>query len=91
MKQVGATTTVVVNTPSTSQVRQWARQQGVPVGDRGRIPADLVAQYLAAHRRGGSPPEEPAGKPRRAPAPRARSGVAIGITVNAKPRWDWNR
>lgn len=76
-----------MNSPSTSQVRQWARGKGVPVGDRGRIPADLVAQYLAAH--GSSPSSAP--KPRRPAAPEEPSGVAIGRTVNAKPRWDWNR
>ena len=80
-----------VNSPSTSQVRQWAREQGVPVGDRGRIPADLVAQYLAAHGRA----RPAAATPRRnsaPPAPRASSdGVTIGRTVHAKPRWDWAR
>ena len=90
---------MAVNSPSTSQVRQWAREQGVPVGDRGRIPADLVAQYLAAHGRA----RPAAAKSRRSaftksrkapvpPSPRASSdGVAIGRTVHAKPRWDWAR
>ena len=80
-----------VNSPSTSQVRQWAREQGMPVGDRGRIPAELVAQYLAAN--GRSRPA--AGRAKRAaaaPAPRTSSdGVAIGRTIHAKPRWDWAR
>jgi len=82
---------MAVDSPSTSQVRQWAREQGVPVGDRGRIPADLVAQYLAAH--GRARPVAAAGRRApAAPAPRAPSdGVAIGRTVHAKPRWDWAR
>lgn len=72
----------------------WARRQGVRVGDRGRLPADLVAQYLAAHRspaRGLAERPSPAA-PRPAPssAPSA-AGVVIGRTVTAKPRWDWNR
>lgn len=32
-----------------SQVRAWARQQGLRVSDRGRIPADVLAQYESAH------------------------------------------
>ena len=80
-----------VNSPSTSQVRQWAREQGVHVGDRGRIPADLVAQYLAAHGRA----RPAAAKARRtstaAPRRASSGGVAIGRTVHAKPRWDWAR
>ena len=30
-------------------IRQWAREQGLPVSDRGRIAADIVARYDAAH------------------------------------------
>jgi hypothetical protein len=33
---------------SNSQVRQWARSQGVEVKERGRIPADLVVKFKAA-------------------------------------------
>lgn len=33
----------------TAQIRAWAREQGLPVNDRGRIPGDIVAQYEAAH------------------------------------------
>jgi hypothetical protein len=32
-----------------SAVRQWARAQGMRVSGRGRIPADVLAQYEAAH------------------------------------------
>ena len=32
-----------------SAVRAWAREQGLPVSDRGRIPADVLAQYESAH------------------------------------------
>ena len=31
-----------------SGIRAWAKQQGIPVSDRGRIPASVVAQYQAA-------------------------------------------
>lgn len=30
-------------------IREWAREQGEDVGDRGRIPADLVARFRQAH------------------------------------------
>lgn len=33
----------------TKAVREWARANGHEVSDRGRIPADLVAAYEAAH------------------------------------------
>ena len=29
-------------------VREWARSQGLPVKERGRVPSDLIAQYRAA-------------------------------------------
>jgi hypothetical protein len=32
----------------TTTVRQWAREQGYDIKDRGRVPADLVAKYQAA-------------------------------------------
>lgn len=33
----------------SAAVRAWAREQGLQISDRGRIPADIVAQYDAAH------------------------------------------
>ena len=35
--------------PSTAEVREWARSQGIPVSSRGRVPAELHAAFLAAH------------------------------------------
>jgi len=32
----------------TTAVRAWAREQGVDIKDRGRVPADVVAKYQAA-------------------------------------------
>ena len=32
-----------------SDVRQWARAQGIKISARGRIPADVMTQYQAAH------------------------------------------
>ena len=33
-----------------NEVREWARNQGIKVSERGRISADVYAQYEAAHR-----------------------------------------
>ena len=33
----------------SSDVREWAKQQGIKVSERGRIPASVVAGYEAAH------------------------------------------
>ena len=33
----------------TAAMRAWAKEQGLPVNERGRIPADIVAKYEAAH------------------------------------------
>lgn len=31
----------------SAEIRRWARSQGLPVNERGRIPADLVAKFDA--------------------------------------------
>jgi len=33
----------------SANVRAWAKTMGIAVGDRGRIPADVVARYEATH------------------------------------------
>jgi Lsr2 len=35
--------------PKSTHVRAWAKQEGIAVSDRGRIPADVVAKFQAAH------------------------------------------
>ena len=32
----------------TTAVRSWAREQGIDIKDRGRVPANIVARYEAA-------------------------------------------
>ena len=32
----------------TTEVREWARAQGIEIKDRGRIPAEVVARFRAA-------------------------------------------
>jgi hypothetical protein len=36
------------STLNTTEIRNWAREQGYDIKDRGRVPADLVAKYQAA-------------------------------------------
>jgi Lsr2 len=33
----------------TQHIREWAQENGLPVSDRGRIPAHVVEAYEAAH------------------------------------------
>lgn len=33
----------------TAEIRRWARSKGLKVNERGRIPADIIAKYDAAH------------------------------------------
>lgn len=33
----------------TAEIRRWAREQGLKVPERGRLPASIVEQYEAAH------------------------------------------
>lgn len=35
--------------PTTAEVREWARAEGIPVSSRGRVPAELHAAFEAAH------------------------------------------
>jgi Lsr2 len=32
----------------TAKVREWAKEQGIEVRDRGRVPAEIVAKYQGA-------------------------------------------
>jgi hypothetical protein len=34
--------------PNTTEVREWAKAQGIDVKDRGRIPTELVVKFKAA-------------------------------------------
>jgi len=37
------------NGPSASEVREWAREQGYEVSERGRVSAEVRSAYEAAH------------------------------------------
>ena len=34
---------------SSSEIRAWARENGIVVGNRGRVHPDIIAKYIAAH------------------------------------------
>src|ERR1700758_4994472 len=38
------------DTVNTTKVREWAKENGLDVKERGRVPGDIVAQYQAAVR-----------------------------------------
>ncbi len=40
---------VSANGLNTTEIREWAKAQGIDVKDRGRIPAELVAKFKAAN------------------------------------------
>jgi len=44
--------------PDTAAIREWAKTQGMPVNEKGRIPASIIAEYEAANS-----PEEPSTTP----------------------------
>lgn len=45
----GARRSGTADGPTSSEVREWARAQGLEVSARGRVPAELHAAYEAAH------------------------------------------
>lgn len=53
---------------SGAEIRAWARANGHVVADRGRIPADVVAAYAAAHRKAPRARKAPAAVPTPEPA-----------------------
>ena len=38
----------IASAPNSTEVREWAKTQGIDVKDRGRIPAELVVKFKAA-------------------------------------------
>ncbi len=34
--------------PDTRKVREWAREQGIDIKERGRVPAEVIEKYKAA-------------------------------------------
>lgn len=44
---------------NAKQIREWARSQGIEVGQRGRLHPSVIAAYTAAHGLGRSTPLDP--------------------------------
>ena len=61
---------------SPTAIRAWAREQGIPVGDRGRLKAELVAQYRQAMGLQTTAPDTTA-RPETAPAAAPGSGQIL--------------
>jgi hypothetical protein len=81
----------VVKDVNAADVRRWAREAGLKVGDRGRLSPQLMNDYLVAH---GAAQGEAASRllPGTTTANRPRPvGAGSTRTVRAKTRWDWNR
>ena len=66
---------------TTSDIRAWALQNGHPVGDRGRLPSEVVAAYDKAHRKGK--PSVPAAKTATRPA--AKRAPVLGLSTPKAP------
>ena len=47
-RQPGSGRRVSANGLNTTEVREWAKAQGIEVKDRGRVPAELVVRFKAA-------------------------------------------
>ena len=73
---------------SPTAIRAWAREHGIPVGDRGRLKAELVAQYREAMGLPQAPIRasrpEPAPAPATEPAP-ARAPAPAPAPASASP------
>jgi hypothetical protein len=47
-RRVGRTASAGGNGPDPKAVRAWAKENGVAVSERGRIPADVIEKYRSA-------------------------------------------
>lgn len=61
---------------SPTAIRAWAREQGIPVGDRGRLKAELVAKYRETMGLENTAPDTTA-RPETAPAAAPGSGQIL--------------
>ncbi|MEV0381555.1 Lsr2 family protein [Nonomuraea sp. NPDC050643] len=48
-RRAGGASARVVSREKSTEIRKWAKAQGLPVSERGRIAATVVEQYEAAH------------------------------------------
>ncbi|MGR6915651.1 histone-like nucleoid-structuring protein Lsr2 [[Actinomadura] parvosata] len=48
-RRAGALSSRAVSREKATEIRRWAKAQGLPVSERGRIASTVVEQYEAAH------------------------------------------
>ena len=69
---------------STAVIRQWARAEGFPVGDRGRLSPDVLAAYQSQHGDVAAQATDGAGGD--APSPRRERATNTGdLRIAARP------
>lgn len=68
---------------STAVIRQWARDNGLPVGERGRLSPELTNAYV--HSTAAAPEASGAESPAPARAARRRPAGVIHIPVQPTP------
>lgn len=73
-----------MTTPTTAELRSWARAHGMDVGDRGRLSPEVRAAWDAAHGAGGPAATEAA--PSRVAAATTTSRRTAAATVRPAPR-----
>ena len=64
---------------STAVIRQWARDNGLPVGERGRLSPELLSAYANSSRATPAPPKAKIAAPTRAATRQARGPLNIPI------------
>lgn len=71
----------------SSAVRAWAKENGVPVSNRGRIPKDVLAQYTSAQQATGAKPA--AAEPVPAEPVTAEPVPAESVPAESVPAESW--
>lgn len=66
---------------STAVIRQWARDNGLPVGDRGRLSPELLTAYAAS----GSAKSGTTSPKLTAPARASRRRASLAVRVLVQP------
>ncbi|MCU1595488.1 MAG: Lsr2 [Frankiales bacterium] len=74
-----------MSTPDTSDIRAWAKDQGMPVSERGRLPKDIVAAYEKTHRRGQAGKKEASTKTNATKPPPNKGAVGKSPTAKIAP------
>lgn len=65
---------------STAKIREWAKSNGVQIGEKGRIPNEIMENYAAAMANGGGAPDKAPAKA----APAAKKAPAKKAAATAE-------